>query len=110
VNYKETIFKLQRGINEGDFGFKLMYNQNQFYSPEKHKPITIHSIKMVKDNMERTKRNYIELFKSGTQLYVVFFLRNLWYTLNDKEIPVSDFPEFERQWAEFLDEHGDELP
>lgn len=110
MNYKDSIRKLQTGINNRDFGFKLVYNQNQFYSPEKHKPITIHSVKMVKENELKAKKEYTEIFKSGTQLFVVFFLRNLWYVLNDKEIPQTQFPEFERKWQEFLDEFEQELP
>lgn len=110
MNYKESIYKLQVGINNADVGFKIMYNQNQFYSPEKHKPITIHSIKFVTYNEEKGKNDYTEVFKSGTQLFVVFFLRNLWYTISGKDIPETQFPEFERKWQEFLDEFEEELP
>jgi hypothetical protein len=105
VNYKESIYKLQKGINESDCGIKIVYNQNQFYSEEKHKPITIHSIKFVEYDSEKDKNVYTEVFKSGTQLFVVFFLRNLWFTLNKREIPVTQFPEFERQWALFIEEY-----
>jgi hypothetical protein len=110
VNYKESIYKLQKGINEYNCGLKIVYNQNQFYSEEKRKPVTIHSIKFVEYDWEKDKNVYTEAYKSGTQLFIVFFLRNLWYTLNGKEIPVTQFPQFEREWANFIEEYKKEMP
>lgn len=110
MNYKETVYKLQVGINNLNLPFKVVYNQNQFYSEEKRKPINIYSIKFVAYDEEKGKNKYTEVYKSGVQLYMVFFMRNLWYTLTDKEIPVTQFPAFERDWQIFLSEFGNELP
>lgn len=109
MNYKESIFKLQTGINKTG-AIKVVYNQNQFYSEEKRKPITIHSIKFVTWDPDKEKNVYTEVFKSGTQLFVVFFLRNVWFLLCGREIPVTQFPQFENQWKVFLEEFGQEMP
>ena len=106
MNYKESIFKLQTGINKTG-ALKVVYNQNQFYSEEKRKPITIHSVKFVTWDQDKQKNVYTEVFKSGTQLFVVFFLRNVWYLLCNKEIPETQFPQFESQWNTFLEEFGE---
>lgn len=127
MNYKETIYKLQVGINGlkehigvdhdgqdiyAEIPFKVTFNQNQFYSSEKHKPIHIYSIKFVVYNEEKYKNDYIEVYKTGVQLFMVFFMRNLWYSLNgqsQKVIPQTQFPEFERSWQTFLGEFGEFL-
>ena len=101
---KETISKLQLAINRhGDY--TVLYNCNQFYSKEKRKPINMYSIKMLKYNPEEDKSKYEEVFKAGKQILVVLFLRNLWFTINEKEIPQSEFPKFEIQWRAFVKEH-----
>ena len=102
---------MQIGINNlEELPFKVTYNQSQFYSNEKHKPINMYSIKFVTYDDEKGKNSYSEVYKTGVQLYMVFFMRNLWYILNGREIPVTQFPAFERDWKMFLDEFGEELP
>lgn len=111
MNYKDTIYKLQVGINGlAECPFKVTYNQSQFYSNEKHKPINMYSVKFVTRDEESGKNNYTEVYKTGVQLYMVFFMRNLWFKLNRWEIPVTQFPQFERDWELFLAEFRDELP
>lgn len=111
MNYQDAVFKLQVGINNlEECPFKVTVNKNQFYSAEKHKPITIYSVKLVIPNEAKGKPDYVEAFKTGVQLFLVFFMRNLWFTLIGREIPETQFPEFEHLWETFLDEHKEELP
>ncbi len=109
MNYKDSIRKLQEGINRSG-ALTVMYNQNQFYSEDKRRPVTIHSIKFVSWDTEKGKNKYTEVFKTGTQLFVVFFLRNVWFMLNGKDLPETPFPQFERMWKAFLDEFTEEIP
>ena len=112
MNYKDTIYNLQRGINQMvDVPFKITYNQSQFYSNEKRKPINMYSIKFVTYDEEKGKNSYEEVYKSAMQIFIVFFLRNLWYKLNGRDIPKTDgFPRFDVEWQHFLEEYGHELP
>ena len=111
MNYQDSVFKLQVGINKLDWcPFKVTVNKSQFYSAEKRKPINIYSVKFVIPNEAKGKPDYVEVYKTGMQLFLVFFMRNLWFTLMKREIPETQFPEFERDWLKFLDEFEKELP
>lgn len=107
MNYREQIRKLQMAINQSDEAFKVLCNTQQFYSVEKHRPINIYNIRMCSATDKR--REYVDIFRTSTQLFVVFFLRNLYWLINGVEITETDFPVFEAQWHAFTETFSDKL-
>ena len=82
------IHKLQSAINSR--GYKLLYNKTQFYSDQQERPVTQYTIKQVVDTdntATNKKHQYIELFKSCSQIQIVLFLRDFWYEINGWEVP-----------------------
>lgn len=103
MDYKSTIQKLQVGINKSG-AYTVLYNVSQFYSREQKRPINMYIIKLVEWNDNKGKNGYTEVFKTAKQLYIVFFLRNLWYHINNKPYEKTDFPDFENMWNAFKEE------
>lgn len=81
----KTIFKLQTAINSR--GHKLLFNNTQFYSEERGRPITIYHIKDSIYNAQTNRYESKELFSSPSHLQIVFFLRDYWYALNGWKLP-----------------------
>ena len=79
------IKKLQTAINQQ--GYKLLYSTSQFYSEQQNRPVTIYSIKQAYYDDETGKTKSVELYKSTSQIQIVFFLRDFWYEINGMEIP-----------------------
>lgn len=97
------IHKLQVALNSR--GMKILCNRSQFYSDEQQRPVTIYKVAQSVYNESSGKYNHIELFSSASQIQVVLFLRNLWYLINDKQIPPTNkmkgSAEFEKKWKDF---------
>ena len=81
------IHKLQHAIN--DKGGRILYQTSQFYSDEKNKPVTIYHIRQAVPQ-EGKRSKYIELFKSTSQIQIVLFLRDMWYGMNNWELPIDN--------------------
>ena len=79
------IKKLQTAMNLR--GMRIMYTTSQFYSATENRPITVYHIKQAVWDDEKEKFVNIELFKSTSQIQIVLFLRDLWYSINGKELP-----------------------
>ena len=87
------IHKLQNAINGK--GYKLLYNKTQFYSEKQDRPVTQYTIRQVVSDPEAVgtnnkKTQYIELFKSCSQIQIVLFLRDFWYEINGWEVPTDN--------------------
>ena len=78
------IHKLQQALNMK--GYRILYNTSQFYSEKEQRPVTVYHIKQARD-LENGKTTNVELFKSASQLQILLFLRDLWYSVNGMEIP-----------------------
>lgn len=78
------IHKLQQALNTR--GCNILYNTSQFYSFEQNRPVTIYHIKQVKEDVDG-RHTTIELFKSVSQIQILLFLRDMWYSINGWEIP-----------------------
>ena len=93
-----TIKTFQRALDS--IGFPILYHTTQFYSMRQHRPVTQYHIKKVVVDEETGKTGSEEIFNSYYQLYIIFFLRDLWYVLNGKEIDKSN-----QIWEEYKERH-----
>lgn len=84
-NYISTAKKLQTAINN-KFGLRILINTSQWYSEDQQRPVNMYTVKQVLNN-EKGKRNAVELFKTYSTVQLTLFFRDLWYELNDWEIP-----------------------
>ena len=82
------IKKLRSAINLK--GERLLYNTSEFYSEEQNRTVTIYTIKKQVWNPKLQKNKNIELFHSTSQIQIVLFLRDYWYTLNGMELPTDN--------------------
>jgi hypothetical protein len=82
------IHKLQRAINGK--GEKLLYQTSQFFSEDQNRPVTVYHIKKVVWDEKRNRNKNVELFKSTSQIQIVLFLRDYWYTLNNIPLPTDN--------------------
>lgn len=78
MNYTKTIKKLQTAINMK--GEKLLYCTSEFYSKDLQRPVIMYYIKNAV--FDEDSVNNVVLFKSASQIRVVFFLRDLLEYLN----------------------------
>ena len=79
------IKKLQNALNMR--GMRIMYTTTQFYSLNENRPITTYHVKQAVWDDAKEKFVNMELFKSTSQIQIVLFLRDLWYSINGKEVP-----------------------
>lgn len=83
----DMIRKLQIALNSR--GCKVLCNRSQFYSEEQKRPVTMY--KVAQSFMTSTGRSsHKTLFESASQIQIVLFMRNLWYSINNKEIPPTN--------------------
>lgn len=83
------IHKLQMAINSK--GERITYNTSQFYSEQKHCPITKYTIKKAVPDEDNPKRTHsVELFSAYSQIQIVLFLRDYWFKLNDIPLPTDN--------------------
>lgn len=83
------IHKLQQAIND-KFGERVVVNKTQFYSVQTNRPINMWVIKKAEEASTDGKLTYKELFSSPSQLQIVLFMRDYWYSLNGWEIPTDN--------------------
>lgn len=100
------IHKLQQAINQ-HFGQKILYNKTQFYSDKQDRPVTMYTLKQAVWDSERKRNRNTELFSTTSQIQIVLFLRDLWYELNEWEVP-TDNEEWNKAKAGYYAKHGEE--
>ena len=69
---------------------RIMYTTSQFWSENENRPVTIYHIKQAVWNEDKEKFDNMELYKSTSQIQIVLYLRDLWYTINGKEVPQNN--------------------
>lgn len=97
----QMIYKLQKGLNST--GRKILWNRSQFFSEQQNRPVTIYVISESQFNQKTGKVRNVELFRSASEIQVVFFMRNLWFLQIGKEIPDTHFGDFEIKWKSYLE-------
>ena len=88
-----NIHRLQRALNSR--GCNILYSTSQFYSKDQNRPITQYIIKQATYDTEKDKMVNVELFKSFSQIQILLYLRDLWYSINGLEIP-QDNPKWNK--------------
>ncbi len=91
--------KLQRAINSK--GGKILLNTNQFYSTDMNNTVTVYVIKQAYFDEVTEKTKSIELFKTTSQIQVVFFLRDFWCEMNGIPIPTDN-----EEWNKIKEEQN----
>lgn len=84
------IKKLRNAINLK--GYKITYSTTEIFLENQSFPSKIYTIKKA-ERQSNGKNKYIELFKTYSQIQVVFFLRDYWYIINNIKLP-TDNPEW----------------
>lgn len=89
-NVDRTIKRLKVAIrNKADI--KLLITTTEWFSEEKNVLMPYYTIYQYHYDKETKKKTKEELFKCGSKIQVVLFLRDYWYTLNGWEIPQDDY-------------------
>ena len=84
-----NIKMLQKALNTKG-GRRIMYSTTEFYSEQQDRPITTYHIKEAVWDNDKGRYQNQPLFKSTSQIEVVLFLRDLWYSVNGREIPQNN--------------------
>lgn len=82
----KTIKKLQLAINM-NCPFRILYTTNQFYSVDKQMPVTKYCLRKAELDYETHRSESVEIFSTYSQLQIILYLRDLWYTWLGKELP-----------------------
>lgn len=85
---KQMIKKLQAAINNK--GLPILYNTIQFYSRTEDRPITMYQVKAVRFNEKTGKNKYTKIFESTSQIQIVLLLRDIWFLINNQELPIDN--------------------
>lgn len=91
-NYTAMIKKLQMAINM--YGYRLLYSTSEFYSVQFGRPIIMYYIKYADIN-EQGQINNVLLFRSASQLRIVFFMRDMWNMI--QQDPHADIDQLAQQ-------------
>ena len=98
----QMIYKLQFALNS--HGMRVLCNRSQFFSEVQNRPVTVY--KLVQSRFDGSKNRHVELFSTPSQIQMVLFMRNLWYTLNGNEVPKTNgmkgAREFNLAWKNFV--------
>ena len=98
--YLHTAKKLQTACRKL-FGVRLLINSKQWYSEDKDMAMTFYTVQKI--DFEDNKKISTELFRTYSQIQIVLFMRDFWYTLNGWEVP-TDNPVWEKIKEQYYNE------
>lgn len=101
MNTNQLIRKIQLAINTGDYGLKVVTGSYQFWSTGQGRPITMYTVRIAKE--VDGENRYEDAYKTAKHLFVLLFLRNLLFTIQEKEIEPTKFDWFNEEWEMFID-------
>lgn len=78
----------QRALQSIDF--PILYHTTQFFSVRQQRVITQYHIKKVVIDEETNRSNGVEMFNTYYQVYVIFFLRDVWDYLHNRPLDTSN--------------------
>jgi hypothetical protein len=85
----KTIKKLQLAINM-NCPFRILYTTSQFYSVAKQMPVTKYCLRKAELDYTENRSTSEEIFSTYSQLQIILYLRDLWYTWNNMELPTDN--------------------
>ena len=85
----KTIKKLQLAINM-NCPFRILYTTNQFYSVDKQMPVTKYCLRKASLDYDNHRSDSVEIFSTYSQLQIILYLRDLWYTYNGIPLPTDN--------------------
>lgn len=85
----KTIKKLQLAINT-TCDFRILYTTNQFYSVDKQMPVTKYCLRKAELDYNNHRSDSVEIFSTYSQLQVILYLRDLWYTIQNIPLPTDN--------------------
>ena len=100
-NFMSLARKLQGAINSRP-GAKVTINTSQWYSKDKQRTIICYTLRQ--SNEEDGYKDSTVLFKTYSQIQLVLFLRDYWYTLNGWELPTDN-----EIWEEVKRRNGENI-
>ena len=68
-------------------GMRILYTTSQFWVEQQDRAVTMYHIKQAVWDEAKDKFVNVELYKATSQIQIVLYLRDLWYTINGKELP-----------------------
>ena len=91
---KGMIKTFQLAFNQA--GFPILYHTTQFYSLRQNRPVTQYHLKKVVIDEETGRSQGVEIFSTYYQMYLIFFLRDLWDYINGRKLDTSNL-----YWEEY---------
>jgi len=85
---KGMINTFQLAFNQA--GYPILYHTTQFYSMRQHRPVTQYHLKWVVVDRETNRSQGVEIFNTYYQMWIIFFLRDLWDCINNRPIDTSN--------------------
>lgn len=82
-------------------GHPFIYHTTQFYSMRQKRPVTQYHIKRVIIDAETQRSESEEVFNTYYQMYIIFFLRDMWDKLNGRPIDTSN-----SYWEDYKKTHN----
>lgn len=100
AKYLTTAKKLQTACNKV-FGIKLLIDQKQWYHKDKDTAVTVYTLYEA-NPAARGKASKTQLFQTYSQIQLVLYLRDMWYILNDWEVPTDNevWEDIKRKYGE----------
>lgn len=86
--FNKNIKDLQRALNA--YGQKIQYNAGQFWSDYEQRNIQMYSITQRQYDEEKEIWRTVELYRTSSQIRIVFFLRDLLNLVTGKELPTDN--------------------
>ena len=70
--------------------FRILYTTNQFYSVDKQMPVTKYCLRKAEIDYNTHRSESEEIFSTYSQLQIILYLRDLWYTWLGKDLPTDN--------------------
>ena len=99
ADVNKSITKLIQALNQR--GYMLMSNKKQFMGRE-GKPHNLYSVTQAKWLPDKNKYGSVEIYKSTSTVRIVLFLRDLWFSANEWELPTDN-----KMWNEIREAEKD---